>query len=101
MIRITYCQKFNMLQKRIKHTRWSFFVKIVNDFYFFYLFSPKSSIRDVSQCPKYGPNLLIHTAQRRKFSIKSKYEQIRRKLLIWSHLLKISLKENFIFCEVL
>ena len=34
------------------------------------------------------------------FSIKdffSKYDQIRRKLRIWSHLLKKSLMENFIF----
>ena len=38
-----------------------------------------------------------------KFSIKdffSKYDQIRRKLRIWSHLLKKSLMENFIFCAV-
>ena len=30
----------------------------------------------------------------------SKCEQIRRKLRIWSHLLKKSLLENFIFCAV-
>ena len=38
------------------------------------------------------------------FSIKdfvSKYDQIRKKLRIWSHLLKKSLIENFIFCVVL
>ena len=38
-----------------------------------------------------------------KFSIKdffSKCDQIRRKLRIWPHLLKRSLMENFIFCEV-
>ena len=38
-----------------------------------------------------------------KFSIKiffSKCDQICRKLRIWSHLLKISLMENFIFCAV-
>ena len=38
-----------------------------------------------------------------KFSIKdffSKYDQIRRKLLIWSRLLKKSLMENFILCAV-
>ena len=48
-----------------------------------------------------------HTAQ--KFSIKdffSKYDQIRSFLRIWSHLLKKSLMENFIFeqcqlfCEI-
>ena len=38
------------------------------------------------------------TAQKMKFSIWdffSKYDQIRRKLRIWSHLLKKSLIENF------
>ena len=38
-----------------------------------------------------------------KFSIKdflSKRDQIRRKLRIWSHLLKKCLMENFIFCAV-
>ena len=44
-----------------------------------------------------------NTAQKMKFSIKdlfSKCDQIRRKLRIWSHLLKKSLMENFIFCAV-
>ena len=43
------------------------------------------------------------TAQRMKFSIKdfcSKCDQIRRKRRIWSHLLKKSLMENFIFWVV-
>ena len=43
------------------------------------------------------------TAQKMKFPIKdffSKYDQIRSFLWIWSHLLKISLMENFIFCTV-
>ena len=43
------------------------------------------------------------TAQKMKFSIKdfsSKGDQIRRKLRIWSHLLKESLMENFIFSSV-
>ena len=38
-----------------------------------------------------------------KFSIKDffgKCEQIHRKLRVWSHLLKKSLMENFIFCAV-
>ena len=38
-----------------------------------------------------------------KFSIKyifSKCDQIRRKLPIWSHLLKKTIMENFIFCAV-
>ena len=43
------------------------------------------------------------TAQKMKFSIKdffSKCDQIRSFLGIWSHLLKKSLMENFIFCAV-
>ena len=43
------------------------------------------------------------TAQKMKFSIKdffSKSDQIRRKLVIWSYLLKKPLMENFIFCAV-
>ena len=46
---------------------------------------------------------LYFTAQNMKFSIKdffSKCDQIRRKLLIWSHLLKKYSLENFIFCAV-
>ena len=43
------------------------------------------------------------TAQKMKFSIKdifTKCGQIRRKLRIWSHLLKKYLMEYFIFCAV-
>ena len=42
----------------------------------------------------------LFTAHKMKLSIKdflSKCDQIRRKLQIWSHLLKKSLMENFIF----
>ena len=45
----------------------------------------------------------VLTAQKLKFSIKdffSKCDKIRRKMRIWSHLLKKSLMENFIFCAV-
>ena len=45
-----------------------------------------------------------HTAQKMKFSIKdlfSKCDQIRRKLPVWSHLLKKSLMGNFNFFAVL
>ena len=45
----------------------------------------------------------ITTAQKIKFSIEdffSKCDQIRRKLRIWSHLLKKPLIENLIFCAV-
>ena len=31
----------------------------------------------------------------------SKYDQIRRELWIWSHLLEKSFMENFIFCAVI
>ena len=53
----------------------------------------------------FGWNLknYCNAAQKMKFSIKgffSKCEQIREKLRIWSHLLKKSLMENFIFCAV-
>ena len=44
-----------------------------------------------------------HTAQKMKVSIKdffSKCDEIRSFLRIWSQLLKKSLMENFIFCEV-
>ena len=43
-------------------------------------------------------------AQKMMFSIKdffSKCDQIRRKLRIWSYLLKKSVTENFFFCAVL
>ena len=48
--------------------------------------------------------LLLHTAQKIKFSIKdfsSRCDQNCRKLRIWSHLLKKSLMKNFIFYAVL
>ena len=48
--------------------------------------------------------LAIYTAQKIKFFIKdffSKCDQIRSFLRIWSHILKKSLIENFIFCLVL
>ena len=49
------------------------------------------------------PGTLHITAQKMKLSIKDffdKSDQIRRKLRIWSNLLKKFLMENFIFCEV-
>ena len=53
----------------------------------------------------YLNNLLLslNTAQKMKFTIKnffSKCHQIRRFLRIWSHLLKKSFMENFIFSAV-
>ena len=46
----------------------------------------------------------LYTAQKMKFSIQdffSKYDQISKKLRIWSHLLTKSLMKNFIFCTVI
>ena len=46
-------------------------------------------------------NLVKYTTQKMKFSIKdffSKCDPIRSFLRMWSHLLKKSLMENFIFC---
>ena len=46
---------------------------------------------------------LTHTAQKMKFSIKdffSKYDKIRRKLRIWSHLLKILNGKLHFLCSV-
>ena len=51
----------------------------------------------------FGNELISVTAQKRKFSIEdffSKRDQIRSFLQIWSHLLKKTLSENFIFCAV-
>ena len=55
---------------------------------------------EIHQLLSYFP---YYTAQKMKFSIKnffSKWDQIRSFLQIWSHLLKTSLMENFIFCPV-
>ena len=49
-------------------------------------------------------SIILYTLHKKiKFSIKdffSKCDQIRRNLRIWSHLLKKSIMENFIFCAV-
>ena len=48
-------------------------------------------------------NATLHTAQKLKFSIKnlfSKCDQTCSFLRIWSHLMEISLMENFSFCAV-
>ena len=49
-------------------------------------------------------SIKVCTAQKMKFSVKdffSKCDPIRRRLQIWSHLLKKSLMENCIFCVVM
>ena len=72
----------------------------------------KSNYRPISILPNFSKifekiiynQVNSYTAQDMKFSIKdffSKYGQIRRELQIWSHLLKKSLMEIFIFCAVI
>ena len=67
------------------------------------LFSQTRCIIDVWQGSKCITNLVKWlTLQSHNLRISSiNCGQIRRKLRIWSHLLKKSLMENFIFCEVL
>ena len=63
----------------------------------------KRTVRRVKTHPPSTPPIFFFTAQIMKFFIKdffSKYDQIRSFLRIWSHLLKKSLMENFIFCAV-
>ena len=80
---------------------------------FFYTQSFESQIAQIAQKSIYEQKVMetilnYHiqlssaTAQKMKFSIKdffSKCYQICSFLRIWSHLLKISLMENFIFCR--
>ena len=61
----------------------------------------------IAQLPMYSTftvkNIILCTAQKMKFSIEdffSKCDEIHRKLRIWSHLLKKSLTQNFIFCAM-
>ena len=60
-----------------------------------------------SECQHVRPKCILlisfTNTQKMKFSIKdlfTKCDQIGRTLQIWSHLLKKSLMENFIFCAV-
>ena len=81
--------------------------KMFNNKYVVNKFANRSiSLRMGSICTsshKMGWMCSYGTAQKMKFSIKNffgKYDQIRSFLRIWSHLLKRSLIENFIFCAV-
>ena len=74
-------------------------------------FKNKTNSRDIKHKTKtryiwikHFASILKYTIQKMKFPIKdffSKCDQIRSFLRIWSHLLKKSLMENFIFCPVL
>ena len=62
----------------------------------------KFSILNVCGGSGYAP-LAVSTAKKMEFSIKdffSKCDQIHSFLRIWSHLLKETLMENFMFCTV-
>ena len=72
---------------------------------FFRSVFPGMSIKSPCSSRIRGNTGTLHfdTAQKVMFSIKdffSECDQIRRKLQIWSHLLKKSLTKNFIFCAV-
>ena len=66
-------------------------------------FLHKGSIADIWQAPKCA-SLIYFTTQKMKLFLRdifSKCDQICSFRQIWSHLLKKSLMENFIFCVVL
>ena len=54
----------------------------------------------MSQCTKRFPLKELRNYNRKLFLCLPKCDQIRSFLRIWSHLLKKSLMENFIFCAV-
>ena len=66
--------------------------------------SIRSHIRFIPRITADLINMMKCYCTKMKFPVKdffSKYDQIRSFLLIWPHLLKKSLMENFIFCVVL
>ena len=79
-----------------------------NTIFFFKLFPKKETllnyIAEIRRLNNNRQQILIGiTAKKMKFSIKDffgKYDQIRRKLWIWSNFLKKPLVKNFIFCAV-
>ena len=67
------------------------------------LMSIKNKLKSKSDTLCHSIPIQIDTAQQMKFFIKdffSKCDQIRRKLQIWSNLLKKSIMENVFFCAV-
>ena len=66
-----------------------------------------TSLEEMIELPNFDhktTSIIKFTTQKMEFSINdifSKYDQIGRKLRIWSHLLKKSLMENCIFCAVI
>ena len=59
---------------------------------------PDSVLNTPLQVTRYYSMMTLLAAQKMKFSIKR--DHIRSFLQIWSHLMKKSLTENFIFCAV-
>ena len=75
-------------------------LKVISNGYWQYSFDLNDSYMLATMLVVYDEPYLTDTAQTMMFSIKdflSKCDQIRRKLRIWSHLLKKSLMENFSF----
>ena len=64
-------------------------------------FSPLDSFSKLKIGMLFNMKILFELgAKNEAWDFFSKYDQIRKKLRIWSHLLKKSLMENFIFCSV-
>ena len=86
-----------------KHCYWQFSAPSIFYRGRVFLTFLRSTIKTNSKDETINHSNIYFTAQKMKFSIKdffSKWDQIRRKLRIWSHLVKQSLMENFIFCAV-
>ena len=87
----------------IKISLQNFFRKLVHILFPGIIFPIKLLLSSVTYFLVILVRCIPFTAQKMKFSIKdffSKCDQIRRNLWIWSHLLKKSILENFIFCAV-
>ena len=100
-------EKFTQFLKTLlfaEHLRWLLLYDIT--VFLIFIFSNSASTTVLFDFAKRLHHRCLtesYTAQKMKFSIKdffSKCDQIGRKLRIWSHLLKRSLMENFIFCAV-
>ena len=103
--------EFHILRKAIDWVIWTFhFIKWVKNCFFIFLFNYLIYILSILKRTEFSywkvpsVDLKIEGAnktQKMEFSVKdfsSKCDQIRIFLRIWSHLLKKSLMENFIFC---
>ena len=95
----TYCEKLPPLKSREPPIKWSCDFDFLS--YNLQVQNANAQSSMTSCCLLFQVSRI--TAQKLKCSIKdffSKCDQIRRKLRIWSYLLKEFLMENFIFCAV-